>query len=81
MGSLVGKSCSCLSISPDLASLSCLVAASCNDQVKNGEETAVDCGGSTCPKCEAGLACNTDSDCASLNCNNATNLCVAGKAL
>jgi alpha-tubulin suppressor-like RCC1 family protein len=42
-------------------------AASCNDKLKNGDETDVDCGGS-CPGCANGLACVLDVDCASLRC-------------
>ena len=38
------------------------VAESCNDGVKNGDETAKDCGG-TCPKCGTGKACLGPSDC------------------
>jgi hypothetical protein len=34
----------------------------CNDQIKNGEETGLDCGG-TCGKCSDGEGCNTDADC------------------
>ncbi|HLT36875.1 MAG TPA: hypothetical protein VK034_11340, partial [Enhygromyxa sp.] len=37
---------------------------SCTDNVKNGDETAIDCGGS-CPPCDDGLACVEPSDCSS----------------
>jgi hypothetical protein len=37
---------------------------SCNDGVKNGSETAVDCGGS-CPGCDDGDPCLVDGDCLS----------------
>jgi len=36
----------------------------CNDGVKDGAETDVDCGGGTCPGCAGGKQCNSDSDCA-----------------
>ncbi len=36
--------------------------SSCTDGVKNGNETAVDCGGS-CPPCAAGEGCLTNNDC------------------
>jgi putative metal-binding protein len=35
---------------------------SCSDQIKNGTETSVDCGGS-CPPCNAGQGCSIDADC------------------
>src|ERR1700759_4869259 len=35
----------------------------CNDQIKNGNETGVDCGGGTCGPCDIGESCNADSDC------------------
>jgi hypothetical protein len=40
-------------------------APSCSDGVKNGLETAVDCGGGTCGPCASGLACGVNSDCIS----------------
>ena len=46
-------------------------APSCNDGVKNGAETDVDCGGVTCnaaqKRCGGGKACATAADCASGN--------------
>jgi hypothetical protein len=39
------------------------VATQCEDQVKDGSETDVDCGGGTCPKCPTGDACKVNSDC------------------
>jgi hypothetical protein len=35
----------------------------CSDGVQNGVETAVDCGGGSCPPCAVGLTCNVGSDC------------------
>jgi hypothetical protein len=36
----------------------------CEDAVKNGDESDVDCGGRTCPPCKGGRACITAADCA-----------------
>ena len=43
--------------------------ASCSDGVRNGDETALDCGGPTCAACSTGLACSQASDCASHVCD------------
>lgn len=37
--------------------------SACQDGVKNGGETATDCGGTGCRGCAAGAACNVGSDC------------------
>jgi hypothetical protein len=42
---------------------------SCTDNAQNGDETAVDCGGS-CPPCIDGMACMVADDCASRFCDN-----------
>jgi hypothetical protein len=42
----------------------------CSDGVKNGAETAKDCGGGTCPTCALGLGCSKGSDCTSGDCDN-----------
>jgi hypothetical protein len=47
---------------------------SCNDGVKNGDESDVDCGGG-CKGCDTGKACAVASDCDSEVCSNA-NTCV-----
>jgi len=46
----------------------------CDDTIKNQDETAVDCGGS-CPGCESGQTCETAADCAGDYCvaNKCTN--------
>ena len=41
---------------------------SCTDRVLNGDESDIDCGGSSCGPCEAGLQCDSDRDCESSNC-------------
>lgn len=45
----------------------------CNDVVKNGDETDIDCGG-PCPDCGLGRDCETDDDCVSQQCDR--NVCV-----
>ncbi|MSP24176.1 MAG: hypothetical protein EXR75_03230 [Myxococcales bacterium] len=54
----------------------CQVPA-CNDGVKNGVETGVDCGGPTCTKCAIGQGCGADADCVNAKCLGA--VCTAGK--
>ena len=49
--------------------------AQCNDGVKNGNETSVDCGGDACPRCSVGDKCKVASDCESNVCTGG--LCVA----
>lgn len=44
----------------------------CVDGVMNGEETDVDCGGSTCDACATGQGCEVASDCASMTCDAGT---------
>ena len=38
---------------------------SCTDQIRNGSETDVDCGGGTCAACANGKACQAGTDCLS----------------
>jgi hypothetical protein len=46
-------------------------SSSCTDDVNNGHETDVDCGGSDCPKCPSGRICNVGmTDCMSGSCVN-----------
>lgn len=45
-------------------------ASSCGDGVRNGAETAVDCGGDQCASCGTGAACFVPGDCASALCAN-----------
>lgn len=45
--------------------------ASCTDEVKNGHEADVDCGGGDCTKCDKDKKCRVTSDCKSgLSCNS-----------
>jgi hypothetical protein len=40
---------------------------SCSDGIQNGEETAVDCGGSRCDSCPLGTPCSSNNDCSEGN--------------
>lgn len=51
------------------------VAPSCNDAMKNGTETDVDCGGAACPKCSDGKTCASAADCAGGVCKGALTCC------
>ena len=44
--------------------------ATCDDGIKNQDETDVDCGGSICEPCRDGLRCEEGSDCQSGRCIN-----------
>lgn len=55
---------------------------SCTDAIKDGDETDVDCGGTTCPKCTSGKTCTVDGDCSTGACSVAgkcTSPCADGK--
>ena len=49
-------------------------AASCEDHLKNQDETDIDCGGIQCPKCNNTKTCKKNSDCISCLCIN--NICI-----
>ncbi|GIU69234.1 MAG: hypothetical protein KatS3mg002_0470 [Candidatus Woesearchaeota archaeon] len=53
----------------DACTIECLsqVLYTCNNSIKDGDETGLNCGGS-CPPCDDGEACNNDSDCKSRSC-------------
>ena len=55
------------------------MAPTCSDGVANGNETDVDCGGTTCSfKCAAGTKCSTEGDCDNTLCTSATSrICMA----
>jgi hypothetical protein len=53
----------------DICKMSTCVAATCNDGIKDGNETDVDCGGS-CPGCPNSEDCNVGGDCQSGYCNS-----------
>jgi hypothetical protein len=54
------------------------VAMHCMDQVRDGDETDVDCGGQSCGGCANGLACTIGADCATGFCSS--NKCSARAA-
>jgi len=58
------------------------LAPTCVDGVANGDESDVDCGGSACPTCGVGQACNSGADCAEGVCYvGGTDLCLAPTCL
>ncbi|MBI3178717.1 MAG: DUF1566 domain-containing protein, partial [Deltaproteobacteria bacterium] len=72
-----GLSKDCTSTYCAAVTLAC-VATPCADEVKNGAETDVDCGGSVCSgKCAVGKVCKAGGDCKSGFCNTSTGKCVA----
>ncbi len=50
---------------------------SCNDLIKDQDETDIDCGGSICKKCENGMSCIINADCKSNYCSG--NICQENK--
>jgi len=50
----------------------------CFDDVLNGFETDVDCGGPDCPPCETGKTCDDDTDCLSTACEGGVCACAEG---
>lgn len=75
----IGKSCTmdgdCTSNVCDPNTTKCIAAATCNDGIKNQDETDVDCGGSKCGTCGIGKACTQNSDCGTMNCDGMTKTC------
>ncbi|CAF4146490.1 unnamed protein product, partial [Adineta steineri] len=65
----VGKNCT---LTKDCDNLQCTndicASATCNDTIKNNEETDVDCGGLNCSSCGTGKACSGAGDCVSKSC-------------
>jgi hypothetical protein len=56
---------------PSCAAAKACAPASCTDQIKNGNETDLDCGGA-CAACGDGATCGGDRDCGSGLCGAAT---------
>lgn len=44
-------------------------APTCEDAIKNGDETDIDCGGDDCDVCDEGDRCNIDDDCSTNFCS------------
>ena len=84
----VGKGCNvngdCASGACDTVSGKC-VASMCSDQIKDGAETDIDCGGGSymgmtaCSPCALGGKCVLDTDCASDACDAASLTCVSSQ--
>jgi hypothetical protein len=53
---------------------SCTYEPKCYDQIFNGNESDIDCGGLLCPKCADGKRCRADEDCINL-CNQTSKIC------
>jgi len=51
------------------------VAASCEDDIMNGDETDVDCGGKCTAKCGIGKKCMKDADCVQGKCDASSKAC------
>ena len=49
------------------------LAPTCNDGVRNQDETDIDCGGDSCPKCHDSRICKVGQDCTSGVCTS--NIC------
>lgn len=47
-----------------LCTMNACAVANCMDNVQNGAETDIDCGGGTCPACPTNSTCATNADCA-----------------
>jgi hypothetical protein len=52
-------------------------APTCDDAVKNGSESDVDCGGRDCAPCPVGKQCLVDGDCKSALCDPSSMACVS----
>src|SRR5206468_537518 len=65
----VGKVCK---MGTDCRTLSCsgtvCLVDTCNDGIRNGAETDVDCGGGKCRQCSVGQTCAAGADCLSRSC-------------
>ena len=53
------------------------VCVSCKNNIQDGSETGIDCGGKSCNKCANGQGCVADTDCLSSKCNVETRQCRA----
>lgn len=53
----------------------------CTDNIKNGAETDIDCGGGVCPVCNPGKNCLVNSDCVTNNCTSGICVSVASTTI
>eukprot|EP00727_Mastigamoeba_balamuthi_P004899 m51a1_g14407 hypothetical protein (663) ;mRNA; r:392124-403080 len=56
-------------LSPDPAENGTCARPACDDGIRNGAETDVDCGGGQCARCPIGRACTVGDDCESRTCS------------
>ena len=56
------------------------LSATCNDMIRNGDESGIDCGGSCTNGCQVGTFCVQNGDCLSGTCDAFTSLCVFGES-
>lgn len=64
--------------SPDGGSSGAPPLPTCDDGVKNGDETDADCGGPECMPCQNAQGCREDTDCASGRCDPIDRQCRPG---
>jgi hypothetical protein len=67
---------------PPSGSIQTQPKASCNDSVRNGSETDIDCGGKDCNKCVVNKACKNYGDCEERVCRDGVcqaSMCANGK--
>lgn len=73
-GMLCKTGADCKSLVCEPSSQRC-IGESCTDTIKNGSETDIDCGGSTCSPCATAKTCAANADCLSQVClDNRCNL-------
>jgi len=71
LGSLLGSMFAAAVVCLGLSSCVFYLNPLCTDQIRNGDETGIDCGGG-CGRCNIGDSCNTDDDCDDSNCTGGT---------
>ena len=62
----------CKSLQCKSGKCTAVACAKPDNVTKDGDETDVDCGGSSAPPCEDGKACKANEDCASVSCISGT---------
>ncbi len=72
VGCAVDDDCTSIFCNPSTA---LCATPTCGDGLRNGAESDVDCGGGTCPDCQAGGGCEVDGDCTTNYCPSG--ICVA----
>lgn len=71
-GAICTKDKDCKSLSCDDGKCTTVAGANPNNGKKDGDESDIDCGGSSAPACEDGKSCNTNDDCESVSCVSGT---------